>query len=138
MGVKDVNVCMYTGRWTEDPVVKKTPKGDSVVNLSLAVNRGDENGTADFINVTCWNKLADNVARFTRKGSKVLVRGEMNNRKYRSKSGEERTRCDCVAQMVQFLDTKERNADETKMSQNQPVEMEWTNGISIDSEDLPF
>lgn len=137
MGVKDVNMCMYTGRWTEDPVVKKTPNGNSVVNVSLAVNRGDEEDTADFINVTCWNKLADNVAKFTRKGSKVLVQGETNNRKYRTKSGEERMRCDCVAQKVQFLDTKERTADEPKNAQIQQAPSNDF-GYNFDSEDLPF
>lgn len=139
MGVKDVNMCVYTGRWTSEPVLKSTTNGKSVLSVSLAVNRGDANDSTDYINIVCWNKLAENVARFTHKGSKVFVEGETNMAKYRSKSGEERTRWDCVAHKVQFLDSKEKSADETRNVQYQPIQdTDYSDGYDLEAEDLPF
>ena len=115
-----------------------------------------ENRVTDFFNVTAWKKLAENVARYVRKGSKVCVYGEPQIRKYTDNNGVERQAFDIQAFDVEFLSTKqemEGNGEQRSQQQHsapqsyigggkgnggnrtprKPVQME-----AFDPEDIPF
>ena len=61
------------GRLVDDPELRVTPKGTSVCDFAIAVdNYGDK---TSFIDVTCWRKLAENVAEYMEKGRQVGITG---------------------------------------------------------------
>ena len=70
-----MNKVYLIGNLTRDPEQTTTSNGVSVCHLSIAVPRGftsadGERGT-DFFNITAWRALADNCAKFLKKGNKL-------------------------------------------------------------------
>lgn len=108
------------GRATKDPITR-TSKEVSITNFDIAVDNlrkeSDGSQSTSFFAVTCFGKVAENVAKFVKKGSKVAVQGSIQQRSYLNKDGEKRTTYDVIADSVEFLDPKpvepsEPNLDE--------------------------
>lgn len=129
-----INRVVICGRLVRDPELKKTPSDSSVVTFTVAVdNRPKANGekSTSFIPCTAWNATANNVAKYTKKGSLVGVDGRLNQRQYQSKDGRTVNVVEVIADTVQFLEKKSDGS--TTAIQDEPVE-------SIDTTDdmLPF
>ena len=108
-----INRVVLVGRMTKDPVLRKTGSGASVVSFTVACDRRiktEGQPTADFINCVCWNKVADNTAQFTHKGSLVGVEGRIQTRSYDDQSGRRVYVTEVVADSVQFLEPKGTNS----------------------------
>lgn len=104
-----MNKIFLIGNLTRDPELSETNSGISVCRISIAVNRrrtGDGEPQTDFFNVTAWRGLADNVAKYCRKGNKVAVSGSVQMRQYEANDGTKRTAFDVVAEEVEFLTPK--------------------------------
>lgn len=108
-----INRVVLVGRMTKDPVLRKTGTGASVTSFTVACDRRiktEGQPTADFINCVCWNKVADNTAQFTHKGSLVGVEGRIQTRSYDDQSGRRVYVTEIVADSVQFLEPKGTNS----------------------------
>ena len=109
-----MNKVFLIGNLTRDPELTETSGGVSVCHFGIAVNRSyassDGERQTDFFNVTAWRGLADNVARFTKKGTKVAVWGSSQMRTYDDNQGIRRTAVDIIAQDVEFLTPKSANS----------------------------
>lgn len=72
-----MNKTNFVGRLTKDPELKYLLNGTPKASFTLAVKRSFKSAQgeaeADFIRCTAWNKQAENVANFMKKGS--LIRG---------------------------------------------------------------
>jgi len=87
----DVNIVIVGGNLTADPELKQSTSGKSVVKSSIAVHRkfskpGEAQQT-DFLNLVLWDKNAEFVARYGRKGDALLIRGAIQPRSWTDKSG---------------------------------------------------
>ena len=86
-----MNSVQLIGRLTKDLDLKYTSSGKAVATGTLAVNRRFKNASgeseADFIQIQIWDKSAENLANFTRKGSQVGVNGRIQTRNYENKEG---------------------------------------------------
>ncbi len=103
-----INNVTLVGRLVRDPELRRTGNGTAVVNFTLAVNRpyakeGDVE--ADFINILCWDKTAENVEKYCFKGSLVGITGEIQTRSYDNKEGNRVYVTEVVARSVQFIST---------------------------------
>ena len=108
-----INRVILVGRLTKDPILRKTQSGTSVTSFTVACDRRiktEGQPTADFINCVCWNKVADNTAQFTHKGSLVGVEGRIQTRSYDDQSGRRVYVTEVVADSVQFLEPKGTNS----------------------------
>ena len=108
-----INRIILVGRLTKDPTLRKTGSGASVTSFTVACDRRiktEGQPTADFINCVCWNKVADNTAQFTHKGSLVGVEGRIQTRSYDDQSGRRVYVTEVVADSVQFLEPKGTNS----------------------------
>ena len=108
-----INRVILVGRMTKDPILRKTQSGTSVTSFTVACDRRiktEGQPTADFINCVCWNKVADNTAQFTHKGSLVGVEGRIQTRSYDDQSGRRVYVTEVVADSVQFLEPKGTNS----------------------------
>ncbi len=105
-----MNKVFLIGNLTRDPELSETSGGVSVCHFGIAMNRSysSSNGEqqTDFFNVTAWRGLADNVAKFCKKGNKIAVSGSIQIRNYEDNSGNKRTAVDIIAQDVEFLSPK--------------------------------
>lgn len=101
-----MNKVILVGRLARDPEVRYTQSGKATASFALAVSRNDQNKTADFIPIVCWEKLAEIVGNSLGKGRKILVEGRMQIRNYEGKDGIKRYVTEVVAQNIEFLDSK--------------------------------
>lgn len=94
--MKGVNKCIVMGNATADPQYNVTNGGHAVATLSIATNEtftdanGQKQDRAEFHRVVFWDKLADIVNQYIRKGSPLYVEGKMRTRKYNDQNGNER------------------------------------------------
>lgn len=76
-----MNIVALTAKLTADPEIRwvNTSEGQrAVCDIRLANNtRAGTRESVCFIDATCWGRTAENVAEYLRKGSKVLVQGEL-------------------------------------------------------------
>lgn len=101
------SVCLV-GNITFDPELQHTASGTPRCRFQVACNRrkktpsGEWEDAADFVYVTAFDRTAENVAKFLRKGNKVGVTGRLNAGTY-EKEGKKVAFCDVVALNVEFL-----------------------------------
>lgn len=122
------------GRLTRDPELKdiNTKNGASkVCNFTVASNRqhGEE---ADFFDCVIFGKRAEVIQKFFKKGSEIVVSGEMQRQKYQNKDGENRYRWQCLISDFDFCGSKKDRSDEPK-AEDVPEGFE-----AIDDEEIPF
>lgn len=104
--MQDINRVVLICRLTRDPELRKTTNGTSVCSFTLAVNRRqNQDGTqdADFINCVAWNKLADNIQLYQKKGNQLGIEGRINTRSYDNQQGQKVYVTEVIAENVQFL-----------------------------------
>ncbi|MBS4769648.1 single-stranded DNA-binding protein [Carnobacteriaceae bacterium zg-ZUI240] len=127
-----MNIVSLTGRLTADPELKYTQSGISVVRFLLAVNRRfakDGQISADFINCQIWNKPAETLAYYTRKGSLIGVVGRIQTGSY-EKDGHRVYTTDVIVESFDFLESKQNSA--------QNAGQESKAKFDIEDYDLPF
>jgi single-strand DNA-binding protein len=105
-----LNRVILIGRLTQDPVLSYTQSGKAVAKFTLAVDRGikDQNGKnqADFIDIVVWDKQAENVSNYVKKGHMTAVEGRLSVRSYETQDGQKRRAWEVVASRVMFLEPK--------------------------------
>ena len=109
----DLNKVFLMGRLTFDPELRRTPTGTAVAELRLATSRtwlgrdGERREETLFIDVTVWDRQAENCCQYLRKGSGVHVEGALKMDTWDDKTtGEKRTKIRVHADRVQFLDSR--------------------------------
>lgn len=95
-----INVAIIAGHLTKDVELAKTQKGNSVAKFTVAVNGINDN--TDFINCVAWNKLADIVNMYCKKGDLVTVEGRISVRNYENQQGQRIYITEIVASNVQL------------------------------------
>ena len=114
-----VNNVNLIGRIATEIEIRYTPDGAAVCDFVMAVdNYGDK---TSFVDVTCWRKLAENVAEYMEKGRQIGVSGELVQDKWENKQGEKRSKIKINAKNVKFLDYK-KNGEQNKQNSNNKQE----------------
>lgn len=103
-----LNRVFLAGNLTRDPVVRYTPAGSAVVDLSMAINRvytvdGKQKEETCFVDLVAWGKTAENCGQYLTKGSPILVEGGLQLDQWTGKDGEKRSKLRVRAERVQFL-----------------------------------
>ena len=100
---KSINQVILMGRLTRDPEMRTTPSGKNVTSFSLAVDRAGQDDSADFFDITAWEKLGELVNQYLSKGRRCLVQGRLTYRQW-EQEGQKRSKVEVVATDVTFLD----------------------------------
>ncbi len=137
-----MNQLFITGNLTRDPERQTTQSLTAIAKFTVANN--DYQDKPIFVDCVAFNKLADNILLYTRKGSKVLVSGKLSFSEW-EKEGVKHTRTEIIANSVEFLSLKEKVDDMADMpfpeAKPQPKQ-EMTFGkkevTPADNSDLPF
>lgn len=95
------NEVTLVGRLVADPVLHHTKSGKPVSTIRIAANPPD--GEATFHSVAVWNRTAEVVCEYLRKGRRVEVVGRSRQRSYQAADGTERTVDEISAFRVAFL-----------------------------------
>jgi len=108
----EINYVIVAGNLTKDPIFRETTNGTPVVNFSIASNRKFKDSTNQwqedvcYVGVVAWNKLAESCRDRLRKGSAVLVDGELQSRSWKSDDGHNRSIVEIKARRIQFLNKR--------------------------------
>ncbi len=94
------------GRLGKDPVLEVTKEGKPYTRFSLAVDQGKDQPTM-WLNVTTWDKLAETVEKYARKGMLVFLQGKLQIRKYKDKNKVDQLSVEIIASNVQLLEKKQ-------------------------------
>lgn len=144
---KSINQVIIMGRLTRDPEMRTTPSGKNVTSFSLAVDRQGSDDTADFFDITAWEKLGELVNQYLSKGRRCLVQGRLRQESWDDKeTGKKRSRVAVVASDVTFLDgpsgDEGGNSSAPKSSstskKNDDVVIEDIDDKPIDLSEIPF
>ena len=131
-----MNYVSLLGRLTRDVEVTYTQSGKAYTRFSLAVSRGTSNrDEVDFINCIAWEKRAETISQYFKKGSRILVQGRITTGSY-EKNGETRYTTDVVVNNFDFIETKSSEGNYgNNFSKNEPTVVDEP----VDSEDdFPF
>jgi single-strand DNA-binding protein len=109
----DLNKVFLMGRLTFDPELRRTTGGTAVTELRMATTRswagrdGERREETLFIDVTVWDRQAENCCQYLRKGSGIHVEGSLKVDTWDDKNtGEKRSKIRVTADRVQFLDSR--------------------------------
>lgn len=108
----ELNNVVIAGNLTKDPVIRQTTNGTIVGNFSIASNRkyrdGNNHWQEDvcYIGIVAWNKLAESCANRLKKGSAVLIDGELQSHFFKNEDGASRNVVEIKARRIQFLNKK--------------------------------
>lgn len=94
------------GNLTKDPEMRYTESGTAYTRFTLAINSSKKGGEPLFLDCTAWDKLAETVAEYLRKGNKAAVVGEIRMDRYEDRDGVKRVKWYCHARNVEFLTPK--------------------------------
>lgn len=131
-----MNKVILIGNLTRDVELRYTQSNIACAEFDVAINNGKDNEgnnrPADFIRVAVWEKSAENMAKYTHKGSKVAVEGSIKNQSWEDENGNKKYKTYVLARRVMFLDTK-------KSEEPLPQEPDYlTNKKSNQEENDPF
>lgn len=101
-----MNVVILTGRLTVDPELRYTTQGTACTTFNLAVDRASKNDEADFPTIVAWRETAEWACKYLRKGSRIVVRGEVRTRTYTRDDGKNHKVTEIVADRLEFADSK--------------------------------
>lgn len=96
------------GNLVGDPELRFTPAGNAVANFRIAstpkrFNKQTgqfEDEESLFLTCTAWNHMAENLTQTFTKGMRVIVTGNLKQRSYQTKEGENRTAYEITASDV--------------------------------------
>jgi single-strand DNA-binding protein len=77
------NKVILAGNLTRDPELRYTPKGTAIANFGLAINRkwksetGESKEEVTFVDIEAWDRQAEVIAQFFKKGRPILVEGRL-------------------------------------------------------------
>jgi len=109
----DINNVIIVGNLIKDPIIRQTTNGTPVANFTIASNRkfkdnfGQWKEDVCFVGIVAWYKLAESCGENLRKGSAVLVEGELQSRQWRTDDGNYRNVVEIKARRIQFLNKRE-------------------------------
>jgi single-strand DNA-binding protein len=141
----DLNCVKLAGRLTRDPELRYPPSGAAVCSVGMAVSRftksrdGERREEVFFINVEAWEKTAEAIDQYMRKGSPVLVEGRLKAREWEDKNtGQKRSVHEVRADRVQRLDWDERDGQRDTQAARSERATKPADDEPIPEDDIPF
>ena len=150
-----MNKIMLIGRLTKEPELRYLQNGTATASFTLAVTRrfANQNGEreADFINCQAWQKTAEFVANYFKKGQLMALEGRLQVRSYDGQDGQRRWVTEVVAEQIEFVGSKPNgnsNSDGAAGSghsggavnsgSGSNTQLGWGEEIVFDDNELPF
>lgn len=131
-----LNHITLMGRLVRDPELRHTAQGTPVISFTIAVDRDFQTGGSekqtDFIEIVAWRGTAEFISKYFRKGSKAVVSGRLQMRKWQDNNGNNRISAEVVADNVYFGDSKKTGNTEPQYSEPDMREIDDSDG------ELPF
>ena len=144
-----LNKVLIAGNLVDDPRTGLLESGVNVANFRIASTQsykgrdGDWKEKTCFVDVVAWRRTAELVGEYLRKGSPVLVEGELQTNSWQGQDGTQRSRLEILARRVQFLQRPGSSQDRDAPSGEAPAgdrtdRTESPKSSDEDYDDIPF
>ena len=152
---RGVNKVILVGNVGNEPEVRYMPNGNAVANISVATsdswkdkNTGDQQERTEWHRVVFFNRLAEIVEQYVKKGSKLYIEGRLQTRSW-EQDGVKRYTTEIVANEMQMLDSRgsqgagqdfgdqQQAAPAQQAAQNQQAAAQPANFDNF-ADDIPF
>lgn len=131
-----MNSVILIGRTTKEIELRYSQNQTAIARFTVAVDRRDKNGGADFIGCLAFGKTAENMEKYVHKGDRIAVSGRIQTGSYTDKDGKKIYTTDVVAGRVEFIESKRNGGNSLPPAQGKPSE--YDGFMEIDDADLPF
>jgi len=108
-----LNKVTLIGNLGADPEVRYMPAGGAVANITVATTfrwkdkqSGERKEKTEWHRVVFFNRLAEIVGEYLRKGSQVYIEGRLQTRKWQDQSGQDRYTTEIVATEMNMLGSR--------------------------------
>lgn len=139
------------GNLGQDPELRFSNKGNAIANISVATSKtiknketGQREDKTTWHRVVLFNRLGEIAGEYLKKGSKVLIVGEIQHRKWQDQQGQDRYTTEIVADQMQMLDAQgQQQQTQSQGYQKQPPQNQGQNQgqqppVNDFSQDVPF
>ncbi len=140
-----MNNVTLIGNLGQDPEMKYFDSGSKVTKFSLALNsynKKEEKEVTDWVNCEAWNKTAELIGEYCKKGHKIAVEGCLKTQTWEDEKGNKRSKTFVLVSKVEFLTSKKQDgqpqqteASETESEQQQFVDPDE---YFIGMDEIPF
>lgn len=110
---RGVNKVILIGNLGADPESRYLPSGNAVANITVATSEswkdkqtGQMQERTEWHRVVFFNRLAEIVGEYLKKGSKIYIEGSLRTRKWQDKEGRDQYTTEIVANEMQMLDSR--------------------------------
>lgn len=147
---RGVNKVILIGNLGQDPEVRYTPNGNAVANVTLATSTtwrdkqtGELQERTEWHRIAFFNRLAEIVGEYLRKGSKVYIEGSLRTRKWQDKkNGADRYTTEIIANEMHMLDNRSgsnyyENQERSSYKPTNVVENQPTTALSNQDSSYP-
>ena len=118
---RGINKVILIGNLGADPEIRHMPNGTAVATLNIATSEswkdkqsGEQQERTEWHRVVLFQRLAEIVGEYLKKGSKVYIEGRLQTRKWQDKTtGQDRYTTEIVANEMQMLDSRGGQGSDT-------------------------
>jgi single-strand DNA-binding protein len=150
---RGVNKVILVGNLGRDPEIKYTASGAAVVNITVATTESwNDKQTNERVEKTEWHRvvafqrLAEIMGEYLRKGSQVYIEGKLQTRKWQDQNGQDRYTTEIVANDMQMLGSRgdaggRQQGEQGGFRSSPPAQQSPApagSGGGFDDDDIPF
>ena len=124
---RGINKAIIVGNVGNDPEIKYMPSGKAVANFSIATSEtwkdkqtGEQKEKTEWHRCNAFDKLAEIIGEYVKKGSKIYIEGSIHTRKWQDQSGQDRYSTEIRVKEMQMLDSRNTEAGNAGYGQPQP------------------
>jgi single-strand DNA-binding protein len=154
---RGVNKVILVGNLGRDPEIKYTASGAAIANITIATSEswndkqsGEKVEKTEWHRVVAFQRLAEIMGEYLKKGSQVYIEGKLQTRKWQDQNGQDRYSTEVVASDMQMLGSRggegggsQPNTGGGFRSKPQPQQQQQqaapaSSGGGFDDDDIPF
>lgn len=132
-----MNRVILIGNLTKDPEIRTTTTGKKVATFSVAVNDGkgqDGQDLVQYFNIKAWDKNADIIESYVRKGHKLAISGRLSNRSWDAPDGTKKYATEIVLNEMEMLTSR---ADAERINQQSQNSQQGQSSAAASSQSAP-
>ena len=125
MASRGVNKAVILGNVGDDPSIRYMPNGKAVANFTVATSeswkdqQGQKQERVEWHRCTAYDKLAEIIGEYVKKGSKLYLEGKLQTRKWQDQQGQDRYTTEIIVSEMQMLDGKPQQGSQQYQGQQQ-------------------
>lgn len=111
-----MNKVILTGRLVSDDF-KKFQSSKGIISLTFKIALIEKTKRTNFIDIVCFDKIANNITKYIKKGDLLEIEGKLNNSKYTTKDGKTVYKTEIITKNITFS-VKSKHNEDNKQDEN--------------------